>query len=187
MNAMRAEIVKNYGVELSLERIRKLRKVASAFLAGRRRPGVSLETHLEAGTPDALDEFVKAAPKGIALTREYIRQSKNPTAQAEQAQQVDERRRQRDDERVALLQVCKRLEHERDQFAQKYADERRSAGKEPEPVSPSLVPDSESLTPAEDLEQAVATTLIARGIDPKVDHIKKALGEFVKAVMSTAQ
>jgi hypothetical protein len=42
MNAMRDEIVKNRGVELSFERIRKLRKAASAFPPGRRRPGVSL-------------------------------------------------------------------------------------------------------------------------------------------------
>ena len=41
MDAMREEIAKNRGVELSLERIRKLRKVADAFPPGRRRPGVS--------------------------------------------------------------------------------------------------------------------------------------------------
>ena len=40
MNAMRDEIAKNRGVELSFERIRKLRKAASAFPPGRRRPGL---------------------------------------------------------------------------------------------------------------------------------------------------
>jgi hypothetical protein len=89
MNAMRVEIAKNHGIELSLERIRKLRKVASAFPAGRRRPGLSLEAHLEAGTPDALDEFVKAAPKGTALTRAYIRQSKDPAEQGERTVSSD--------------------------------------------------------------------------------------------------
>ena len=64
MMAMRQEIASTSGVDLSLERIRKLRKVASAFPAGRRRPGVSVEGHLEAGTPEALDELIKAAPNG---------------------------------------------------------------------------------------------------------------------------
>jgi hypothetical protein len=57
MEAMRQEIAANHGVQLSFERIRKLRKVASAFPPGRRRPGVSLEGHLEAGTPEALGRF----------------------------------------------------------------------------------------------------------------------------------
>jgi hypothetical protein len=61
MEAMREEIAKNHGVALSLERVRKLRKVASAFPPGRRRPGVSLDGHLEAGTPEALDAFVNRA------------------------------------------------------------------------------------------------------------------------------
>ena len=61
MRAMRDEIAKNRGVELSFERIRKLRRVASAFPAGRRRPGAaSLDAHLEASTPDVLDELIKA-------------------------------------------------------------------------------------------------------------------------------
>ena len=59
MEAMREEIATNHGVELSFERIRKLRKVASAFPPGRRRPAVSLEGHLEAGTPEALDAFIE--------------------------------------------------------------------------------------------------------------------------------
>ena len=64
MEAMRQEIATNHGVELSFERIRKLRKVASAFPPGRRRPAVSLEGHLEAGTPEALDAFINSAPNG---------------------------------------------------------------------------------------------------------------------------
>src|ERR1700722_15155482 len=64
MEAMQQEIAKNHGVELSVERIRKLRKVASAFPAGRRRPAVSLEGHLECGTPEALDSIIASAPKG---------------------------------------------------------------------------------------------------------------------------
>ena len=69
MKAMRDEIAKNRGVELSFERIRKLRKVASAFPAGRRRPAVPLEIHLEAGTPEALDALISSAPNGATLSR----------------------------------------------------------------------------------------------------------------------
>lgn len=76
IEAMQKEIAQNHDADLSMERIRKLRQVASAFPAGRRRSGVSLEAHLEAGTPDALEKILNAAPKGTALTREYIRRSK---------------------------------------------------------------------------------------------------------------
>ena len=88
MEAMRDEIAQNHGVALSFERIRKLRQVASAFTAGRRRPAVSIEGHLEAGTPDALDALINGIPKGTALTREYIRQSEESdrAGRAEQAQ-----------------------------------------------------------------------------------------------------
>jgi hypothetical protein len=64
MEAMREEIAKNHGVALSLERVRKLRKVASAFPPGRRRPAMALDGHLEAGTPEALDAFINNAPNG---------------------------------------------------------------------------------------------------------------------------
>jgi hypothetical protein len=94
MEDMRQEIATNHGVELSFERIRKLRKVASAFQPGRRRPAVSLESHLEAGTPEALDAFIDCAPNGTPLTREYIRQLKDPAQKAEEDQQKAERRRQ---------------------------------------------------------------------------------------------
>ena len=185
MKAMRLEIAANHGEELSLVRIRKLRTAASAFPADRRRPAVSLECHLEAGTPDALDALIASIPTGTRLTRAYIREQMHLEEKAQRDQNNAERHRQREDEGAALRQVCKQLERERDEYAQKYADERRSAGKEPEPVSPPLVPDNEtSLIPTEDLERAVAKVLIARGFDPKADYIRKALGEFVKAVMS---
>jgi hypothetical protein len=189
MKAMRQEIATNPGRELSFERIRKLRKVASAFPPGRRRPGVSLEGHLAAGTPETLDRLVKAAaPAGTALTREYIRQQKHPAEKAELDQQKAERRRQREDERAALQNVCKHLERQRDDLAQKYADACRSAGKDPEPVAPPLAPEDErSLTVAEELERAVQRLLAAHGFDPEADHIKKATRDFVSAVLAQAQ
>jgi hypothetical protein len=99
MEKMRAEIARNHGVELSLERVRKLRKVASAFPAGRRRPGeASLEAHLEAGTPDELDELIRKTP-GTALTVSRIRQAKSPERQKE-----DEERRTRTREKLDGLQ-----------------------------------------------------------------------------------
>ena len=111
MNAMRDEIAKNRGVELAFERIRKLRKAASAFPPGRRRPGaVSLEGHLEAGTPDVLDELINSAPSSATLTRNYIRQLKHSSEKAEQDQQKAERRQQKEDQRTALQNICRQLE-----------------------------------------------------------------------------
>jgi hypothetical protein len=153
IKAMREEITRNHGIDLSFERVRKLRKVAAAFPPGRRRPAVSLEAHLEAGTPEALDAFIDSAPNGTSLTREYIRRLKHPTEKAKQGQQKAERRRQAEDQRLALLNVCKQLEMERDVRDQQYAELCRSAGKEPEPISPSLVPEGEPpQTLADDLE-----------------------------------
>jgi hypothetical protein len=188
MKAMRQEIATNHGVDLSFERIRKLRQVASAFPPGRRRPAVSLQGHLEAGTPDALDAFVASAPKDTPLTRECIRRLKHPDKKAEQEQQKAERRRQGEDQRLALLKVCKQLERERDVRDQQYAELCRSVGKEPQPISPPLVPEGEPpRTLAGDLEQAIGMVLIARGFDPKADHIKKAIGDFVSAVLAQGQ
>jgi len=83
MEKMQAEIARNHGVELSFERVRKLRKVASDFPAGRRRPGeASLEAHLEAGTPEELDELIRKTP-GTALTVSRIRQAKLPEEKAQ--------------------------------------------------------------------------------------------------------
>ena len=110
MAAMQREIAKNHGVELGFERIRKLRKVASAFPAGRRRPGVSLEAHLEAGTPEVLDAFVSGAPSCTPPTRDNIRQWKQPTKQAERGQRTAERHRQIEDQRTALQNLCRQQE-----------------------------------------------------------------------------
>jgi hypothetical protein len=67
INAMREEIAQNHGIDLSFERVRKLRKVAAAFPPGRRRPAVSLESHLEAGTTEALDDVINRTPGGVAV------------------------------------------------------------------------------------------------------------------------
>ena len=188
MEAMRQEIAKNRGVELSFERIRKLRKVASAFPAGRRRPAVSLEGHLEAGTPEALDALINSAPNGTTLTRTYIRRLKHPTEKAEQDQQKVERRHQIEDQRTALQNICRQLERATEEREQRYIALCRSVGKEPEPFSPPLSPENEpSLTVAEDLEQALRVLLTARGFDPKADNIKRAIEEFVQAVLARQQ
>ena len=195
MKAMRAEIAKNRGFELSFERIRKLRKVASAFPPGRRRPAVSLEGHLEAGTPEALDGFINSAPPGAILTRNYIRGLKHPDEKAEQDQQKTERRRQIVDQRIALQKLCReqemkadKLMREKEELEQRYTTVCRSLGKELEPISPALVPEGEPpLTVAEDLERAVAILLIARGFDPKADQLKTAIGDLVKAALVQAQ
>jgi hypothetical protein len=94
MEKMRAEIARNRGVELSLERVRKLRNAAFTFPAGRRRPGeASLEAHLEAGTPDELDELIRNTP-GTALTVTRIRQAKSREEKAQQEKEDEERRTQ---------------------------------------------------------------------------------------------
>ena len=192
MKAMREEIAKNHAVELSLERIRKLRQVASAFLPGRRRPAVSLEGHLEAGTPDALDGFITSTPNGTPLTRECIRRLKHPAEKAELDQQKAERRRQIDDQRTALQNLCRQQEWDKAQLVraietreQQYADLCRSVGKEPEPFSPPLAPEDEpSRTVAQDLEQGLRALLMARGFDPKADNMKRAIDEFVRVVLA---
>ncbi len=188
MEAMRQEIAVNHGVQLSFERIRKLRKVASAFPPGRRRPAVSLEGHLEAGTPEALDAVINSAPNGTPLTLSYIRQLKHPTEKVEQDQQKAERRRQIDDQRTALQSICRQLERDKEEREQRYTALCRSVGKEPEPFSPRLSPENEpSLTVAEDLEQALRLLLTARGFNPKADNIKRAIEEFVRAVLPVQQ
>lgn len=115
IEAMREEIAKNHGVELSLERMRKLRKVASNFPPGRRRLAVSIESHLEAGTPDALDALIKSVPKGTALTRANIRKLKHPNEKAEQSTQKEERRHQIEDHRKSLQDLCRQLEQEKEE------------------------------------------------------------------------
>jgi hypothetical protein len=186
MEAMRTEIAKNHGVELSLERIRKLRKVASAFPPGRRRPGLSVEAHLEAGTPDVLDELVKAAPAGAILTRANLRDLKHPTEEADQSTQKEERRHQDEDYLKALQQHCRQLESEKEQLLQRYTESCRSVGKEPEPLSPPLAPEAKpSLTPAEDLERSVRLLLVSRGHDPAA--LEQAIADFIKVVLAQQQ
>ena len=186
METMREEIAKNHGVDLSFERIRKLRKVASAFPRGRRRPGVSVEGHLEAGTPEALDGFINSASKGTPLTRAYIRRLKYPAEKAEQDQQKAERHRQVEDQRAAMQNVCRQLERENEQLRLRYTDLCRTTGKEPEPFSPPLSPEEEpALTVAEDLEQGLRGLLLSRGFDPAV--LKQAIANFVKAVLAQGQ
>ena len=192
---MRQEIAVNHGVQLSFERIRKLRKVASAFPPGRRRPAVSLEGHLEAGTPEALDAVINSAPNGTPLTLSYIRQLKHPTEKVEQDQQKAERRRQIEDQRTAMQTICRQLEREnetleqeKEEREQRYTALCRSVGKEPEPFSPPLSPENEpSLTVAEDLAKALRVLLTARGFNPKTDNIKRAIEEFVRAVLAQQQ
>ncbi len=186
MKAMRDEIAKNRGVELSFERIRKLRTVASAFPPGRRRPGVSLDGHLEAGTPDVLDELINSAPNGATLTRNYIRGRKHPTEKVEEDPQKAERRQQKDDQRTALQNICRQLEREKEEREQRYMDLCRSVGKEPEPFSPPLSPENEPpLSVAEDLERALRFLLMARGFDPAA--LKKAIADFVATVLAPQQ
>jgi hypothetical protein len=188
METMREEIAKNHGVDLSFERIRKLRKVASAFPPGRRRPGISVEGHLEAGTPKVLDALVNSAPKGAALTRQLIRQLKYPAEKAEQNQQKAERHHQVKDQRKALQNVCRQLERENEQLRLRYTDVCRTNGKEPEPFSPPLSPEDEpSLTVAEDLAQSVRVLLMSRGFDPTADNLTQAIADFVKAVLAQQQ
>jgi hypothetical protein len=192
MEAMRDEIAKNRDVELSFERIRKLRKVASAFPAGRRRPGVSLEAHLEAGTPEALDAFFSSAPSGTPLTCAYIRGRKHPTEKVEEDKQKAERRHQKEDQRTALQNLCREQERQTENLVRannererQYTALCRSIGKEPEPIS-SLLPDEEPpLSVAEDLEQALRFLLMARGFDPAAS--KKAIADFVGTVLAQRQ
>ncbi len=184
IEAMRGEIAKNHGVDLSFERIRKLRKVAAAFPPGRRRPGVSVEGHLEAGTTDALDELINSAPKGTVLTREYIRCSKHPDEKTQKDEQNAERRRQAEDHQKALQDVCRQLEQQNEQLLQRNADLCRTNGEEPEPFSPPLAPDVQpSLNVAEDLKRGLRVLLRSRGFDPTADNIKHAIADFVKAIL----
>jgi hypothetical protein len=183
MEAMRKEIAKNHGVDLSVERIRKLRDAASSFPPGRRRPAVSLEGHLRAGTPEALDALIKKAPKGAALTCAVIRQLKHPTEKAEQDQQKAERRHQTDDQRVVLQGLCRQLEKKLEEREQRYIDLCRSIDKEPELFSAPLSSEEEpTRAVAEDLEQGLRALLLSRGFDPAVH--KQAVADFVKAVLA---
>ena len=87
-----------------------------------------------------------------------------------------------------MQKICRQLERATEESEQRYMALCRSVGKEPEPFSPPLSPENEpSLTVAEDLEQAIRVLLTARGFNPKADNIKRAIEEFVRAVLAQQQ
>ena len=181
---MQQEIAKNRGVELSFERIRKLRKAASAFPPGRRRPAVSLEGHLEAGTPEVLDAFINSAA-GTPLTCSYIRQLKHPSEKVEQDQQKAERRQQKDDQRTALQNICRQLEREREEREQRYLDLCRSVGKSPNRFRRRCHQRTNRHSPSPKILSERFDLLMARGFDPA--GLKKAIADFVDTVLAPQQ
>jgi hypothetical protein len=184
MEKMRAEIARNHGVELSLERVRKLRKVASAFPAGRRRPGeASLEAHLEAGTPDELDELIRKTP-GTALSVSRIRQAKSPEEKEKaQRQKEDEERRTQTQEKRDGLQEHQDQHHRVSEHLEESSTgpNRRAPG-EPTPVSPPA-PKKEARGVAEALTEAVRVLVKSHGIDPGAGKVRQAIETFVAAVV----
>jgi hypothetical protein len=182
IEAMREEIAKNHGRTLTFERIRKLRKAGSAFPPGRRRPGVSLEGHLEAGTPEALDQIINNSPVNTAITRKFIRQVKRPDG-AEQDNLKEERRLQVEDHRKALQDQYRQLERKNELLQQRYADLCLNTGKEPEPLPPPLPQEGRATrTVAEDLEHSLRMLLMSRGFDPTADNVKRAIQALVTAL-----
>ena len=77
----------------------ELRKAASAFPPGCRRPAVSLEGHLEAGTPDVLDELINSAAEGHLSRALTFGSLSTRSEKVKQDQQKAERRHQKDDQR----------------------------------------------------------------------------------------
>ena len=115
------------------------------------------------------------------------RKDQKPASTSGQARAA-ERRQQEDDHRTALQKICRQLEREKEEREQRYLDLCRSVGKEPEPFSPPLSPENEPpLSVAEDLEQALRVLLTARGFNLKADNIKRAIEEFVRAVLAQQQ
>ena len=84
---------------------------------------------------------------------------KHPSEKIEQDRQKAERRRQSDDQRIALQNLCRneerkseKLWREKEERDQQYTALCRSIGKEPEPLSPQVSADDEPpLSLAEDL------------------------------------
>jgi hypothetical protein len=135
-----------------------------------------------------LDALIGSAPNGATLTRNYIRARKHLVEKAERDQQKVERRHQKEDQRTALQNLCRQLEHATEEREQQYTALCRSIGKEPEPLSPPLSPENEpSLSAAEDLERAIRVSLTVHGIDPKADNIKRAIEELVRAALAQQQ
>jgi hypothetical protein len=190
MKAMQQEIAQNHDIDLSLVRILKLRKVASTFPPDRRRQGVSLEGHIEAGTPEVLDEVIKNAPAGKRITREHIRDAKlsmetDGTEMGENAardRQAQENRRQGEDQQEALRQLEQR-NGEKVQLQQPDTDDTHSPGTE----SPSLPPPASrqklSRPDPEALEQSARTWVLSHGFDPTAEHVKEATKAFVAALL----
>jgi hypothetical protein len=180
MEKMRAEIARHHGVELSLERVRKLRKVASAFPAGRRRPGkASLEAHLEAGTPDELDELIRKTP-GTALTVSRIRQAKSAEEKAQREKEDEERRTQTGEKLDALQEHHDQQHRLSGHLEESSTGPDRSAAGEPTPVSP---PAPNSRGVAEALTEALRVLVKSHGIDPAADKVRRAIQTFVAAVV----
>jgi hypothetical protein len=184
INAMREEILQNHGVDLSFERLRKLRKVAAAFPPGRRRPAVSFEAHLEAGSPEALDDIIIRTPAGVALTRERIRNLKDPGEAEEKRKRADEPRRQNDDQLLALQNVCLELERQRDERDDRYLALCREFGRTPELFNPLLRKDTQPASRAEDLDQSLRAVLMARGFDPTTADVTVAIDRLVEAALA---
>ena len=158
--------------------------------------GFSVPTRLMAqsnrrhvGTPrfaHPATRFPLVRPKRYRRT--LIRRLKHPTERVEQDQQKAERRHQIEDQRTALQNICRQLEHATEEREQQYIALCRSVGKEPKPFSPPLSPEAEPpLSVAEDLERAFRVLLMVRGFDPRADNIKRAIEEFVRAVLAQQQ
>jgi hypothetical protein len=178
MDNMRAEIARNHGVDLSLERVRKLRKAGSAFPAGRRRPGeASFEAHLEAGTPDELDELIRKTP-GTALTVSRIRQAKSPEQKAQRRKEDEERRTQIREKRDALQEHHDRQHGQH--LEESWTGPDRSAAAKATPVSPPA-PNSPGVAKA--LTEGLCVLVKAHGIDPGADKVRRAIQTFVAAVV----
>ena len=139
-----------------------------------------------------LDELLNSAPNGAILTRAYIRGRKHPCEEAEQDGQKAERRRQIEDQRTALQNLCRQQERqtqklirEKEEREQKYTGLCHSVGKEPEPFPPPLPPENEpSLTVAEDLDGPSSAAESTR-LRPR--SLKKAIDDFVPTVLAQRQ
>jgi hypothetical protein len=184
IRAMREEIVRNHGIDVSFERLRKLRKAAATFPPGRRRPAVSLECHLEAGSPEVLDDFLKRTSIGVTVTRQHIRNLKHPNEAEERSKRHKERRRQVDEQRTALQSLCRDLERQRDDREARYLALCRDVEKTPEPFLPKPPKDASSTNFAEDLGQSLRALVMAHGLDPTTPDVAVAIENLVRAALA---
>jgi hypothetical protein len=182
INAMRREMAQNHGFALSFERVRKLRQVAAAFPAGRRRPGMSFEVHLEAGSPEALDDIINRIPADVAVTRARVRSLKKSEEASGKEDRGAERGRQIADQRIALQNVCLDLERQRDRWQAQYIAICHELGREPEPIDrPKEAP---STSRAEGLDQSLRAVLMARGFDPATADVTVAIDRLVQTALA---